>query len=33
MLRVPWTSASGMTAQQTNLDVILKRYNGKKANH
>jgi len=27
MFRALWTSASGMTAQQTNLDVILKRDN------
>ncbi len=32
MFRALWTSASGMTAQQTNLDVI-KKDNGKKANH
>jgi flagellar basal body rod protein FlgG len=31
MFRALWTSASGMTTQQTNLDVILN--NGKKANH
>jgi flagellar basal body rod protein FlgG len=33
MFRALWTSAFGMTAQQTNLDVILKRDNGKKTNH
>jgi len=31
MFRALWTLASWMTAQQTNLDVILN--NGKKANH
>jgi flagellar basal body rod protein FlgG len=31
MFRALWTSASEMTAQQTNLDVV--RDNGKKANH
>ncbi len=33
MFRVLWTSAFGMTSQQTNLDVALKRDNGKKTNH
>ncbi len=27
MFRALWTSASGMTAQQTNLDLILKKAN------
>ncbi len=31
MFRALWTLAFGMTAQQTDLDAILK--NGKKANH
>jgi len=31
MFRDLWISASEMTAQQTNLDVV--RDNGKKANH
>jgi flagellar basal body rod protein FlgG len=33
MFRALWTSAFGMTAQQTNLDAILKGDNGKKANY
>jgi flagellar basal body rod protein FlgG len=33
MYRALWTSTFGMTAQQTDLDAILKGDNGKKANH
>jgi flagellar basal body rod protein FlgG len=33
MFRALWTSAFGMTAQQTNFDAILKGDNGKKANY